>query len=798
MKLTGLTPLAQAGIDEKQRQFLKSLWIESIEEAVAAESAVKASDIALEKSGLELLVSSTTKLQTLSPSRLSAARATRQGGKLGCLVGEEQLDDFHKMGRLRPTRAIPLGAFKNKSPDTVRLMDKMQPVRNQGERGTCVAFATVALREFLLGGQDDLSEQFLYWACKELDGQPDPGTFVHTAMSALAEYGVCPESDWSYNPNQTTNEGQGPPTPQALHISRTFRLKSARTVEPDLVPHYKSILAGDNGNNGMPVTFGTLVFNSWYMSAETHRTGKITLPLPGEAPAGGHAWCVVGYVDDSDVPGGGYFIIRNSWGSDWAPDSPEAAGHAMMPYAYVEGFAMEAFTGPHPTMTATNSSSTITLAQCSRTLERDEREALNGIAGRGRLLKSGTKVLGDCIDKAIFLEATPANETKFQQCDYTWTGDSRQQAWFLPLNELSLEARNKFASIRALRERFVSAIHQNIFDTVGTPFPLIKMPWRFSFLPFAWEPTIKKVEPAANLTDTFCKVIRKYSGTPEGLKWPDYWCEFTAGLNDVQVYSLIRGKNVIHVVAAFITPLKMAKQTAPGALQFDQEYYENLQRIYKDWCRTSGVKQPQYVYLTVGCEECPDSDAFTTTSGNHWLMISEPDNVYGWKTSTPKRFGDRHSICKFIAILKPETSQERIARIKECVDLLVPEGGNITLERIKQNTGYRKPTIKKTFLVLQEQEGDEYRLYRTNDGHLAIRKPRPNESKSITANSLRRSLIHSHGLRFLGAAFGVSAWSLRGILNLSGLSGFIGFVVLIYISSCIQKAFNQRADNDKE
>jgi len=64
-------------------------------------------------------------------------------------------------------------------------------------------------------------------------------------------------------------------------------------------------LAGDGAAGGMPVTFGTLVFNSWYMSAETHRTGKITLPLPGEHPSGGHAWCIVGYVDDADVPGGG-------------------------------------------------------------------------------------------------------------------------------------------------------------------------------------------------------------------------------------------------------------------------------------------------------------------------------------------------------------------------------------------------------------------------------------------------------------------------------------------------------------
>jgi C1A family cysteine protease len=53
----------------------------------------------------------------------------------------------------------------------------------------------------------------------------------------------------------------------------------------------------------------------------------------------------VGYVDDDAVPGGGYFIVRNSWGDYWAADSPEAPGHALIPYAYVEQFSLEAFTG---------------------------------------------------------------------------------------------------------------------------------------------------------------------------------------------------------------------------------------------------------------------------------------------------------------------------------------------------------------------------------------------------------------------------------------------------------------------
>jgi C1A family cysteine protease len=170
---------------------------------------------------------------------------------------------------------------------------------------------------------------------------------IHTAMSALSQYGVCRAKTWPYNPQQDDdNESQGPPPNGAIEAAVEFRMTHSRTVEPSLVEHYKQMLAGDKETPGMPVVFGALVFKSWYMSAETHRTGKITMPLPGEQPLeGGHAMCVVGYVDDDAVPGGGYFIVRNSWGDYWAADSPEAPGHALIPYAYVEQFSLEAFTG---------------------------------------------------------------------------------------------------------------------------------------------------------------------------------------------------------------------------------------------------------------------------------------------------------------------------------------------------------------------------------------------------------------------------------------------------------------------
>ena len=46
---------------------------------------------------------------------------------------------------------------------------------------------------------------------------------------------------------------------------------------------------------------------------------------------GGHAMCMVGYQDDADVPGGGYFLVRNSWGTAWARKARQAQAIAACP-----------------------------------------------------------------------------------------------------------------------------------------------------------------------------------------------------------------------------------------------------------------------------------------------------------------------------------------------------------------------------------------------------------------------------------------------------------------------------------
>jgi len=43
----------------------------------------------------------------------------------------------------------------------------------------------------------------------------------------------------------------------------------------------------------------------------------------------GHAVFVAGYVNDANWEGGGYLIVKNSWGGEWGSN-----GYFYMPYAF--------------------------------------------------------------------------------------------------------------------------------------------------------------------------------------------------------------------------------------------------------------------------------------------------------------------------------------------------------------------------------------------------------------------------------------------------------------------------------
>lgn len=220
----------------------------------------------------------------------------------------------------------------------INFVRQLPRVRNQGDRGTCVAFAVTCINEFASQnpGYPDLSEQHLYFETKAIDNSPNIcGTWISNACQVLGVTGQCREVLWSYNPNPPCNQIGRPQN--ALSDALQY-VKGSVQINPSNLNAIKSFLV-----NGKLVAFAIPVFNSWARSGETARSGRITMPLPNEKQTGGHAMTLVGFQDDLNYPGGGYFIFRNSWGEAWASENVYAPGYGIIPYAFIKKYCWEAF-----------------------------------------------------------------------------------------------------------------------------------------------------------------------------------------------------------------------------------------------------------------------------------------------------------------------------------------------------------------------------------------------------------------------------------------------------------------------
>lgn len=233
---------------------------------------------------------------------------------------------------------------------SVNYISQLPPIKSQGERGTCVSFAVTVANEFSFyrknGFHTDLSEQYLFSETKKLENDKGCGAFIGNSLVVLSTLGQCPESVWSYNPNFPCVQTLGKPN-NADHNASNF--KNGYVIynpSNDFVLQIKGSLT-----IGQLVPFSIPVFSSWYQNNDTIRTGRIILPLPNELPLidedgniKGHAMTIVGFQDSNDYPGGGYFIIRNSWGTEyWGKYNVYGSGYGIIPYDFLRNHRWEVF-----------------------------------------------------------------------------------------------------------------------------------------------------------------------------------------------------------------------------------------------------------------------------------------------------------------------------------------------------------------------------------------------------------------------------------------------------------------------
>lgn len=340
------TPLEAVGqIRPSLVEALRPLWITTVEELVITACEDRG------RQGLSALLSMTpAEVESLAQDLLPLVPQDirQQIGTPPPIYGLGALDEFDSS---RPRDLMPELAVPDELPERASLVSRMPAIRHQGVRGTCVAHACTAVREYLTGDrQMDLAEQFMYWATRQKLITPllkdRPGALLLYGMMALKEYGVCPEADWPYNPNPVPgDEEQGTPPPEILEKAKTFRIRRYVFLWPRDVRHLKAHLAA-----GYIIAFTVPTFNYWSGVMVSH-IGVIRMPMTSEGTLNplvwlesAHALCLVGYQDDASVPGGGHFVVRNSWGIDWGNQCPDGSGYGWLPYGYLERYGLTAFT----------------------------------------------------------------------------------------------------------------------------------------------------------------------------------------------------------------------------------------------------------------------------------------------------------------------------------------------------------------------------------------------------------------------------------------------------------------------
>ena len=233
--------------------------------------------------------------------------------KLGCI--KDKFDDRDYLMRAY----LPL----IKLPKKIDYTKKSSPVKDQGDEGTCVSFATACgMKEYqeLLDYEKlvELSPRFVYSECKKIDGMPEEeGTTIRSSMQVLKNKGVCQEKFWPYQPYQKDKPKKG----AAVNAKKFCVMTYARILN---LNELRLTLA----NKG-PCVIGVEVFEGMM---ET-KTGLVPMPAKNESSLGGHAICPVGYDDKKKV-----VKFKNSWSDKWGQK-----GYGFLPYAYVERYMIDAW-----------------------------------------------------------------------------------------------------------------------------------------------------------------------------------------------------------------------------------------------------------------------------------------------------------------------------------------------------------------------------------------------------------------------------------------------------------------------
>ncbi len=210
-------------------------------------------------------------------------------------------------------------------PPAVSLRAHMPEIHNQGSLGCCTAEAVCGLLHYreLTDSNPRLvnpSVLFQYYNTRVLEGtvKEDSGASIRNAVKAAAQFGMCEETCWTFEPSRFKTK----PGKRCYDQAKKWKAVNYERVD-ETSPQFEYLLKHKLAS-GDPVVFGISVYDS-IENVITTQTGYVALPGPNNRCLGGHAILLTGFNDAKAE-----FEFRNSWGTGWGD-----GGYGVLPYKYV-------------------------------------------------------------------------------------------------------------------------------------------------------------------------------------------------------------------------------------------------------------------------------------------------------------------------------------------------------------------------------------------------------------------------------------------------------------------------------